>query len=104
MFRFEVQSRQCESCIYRKDSPFDIKKLEAQIADKHMEGFFTGHRVCHHAPRRSMVCCRGFWDRHRDHFAMGQIAQRLKAVVFVTVDVIRKPQHAKLLFKPRSPK
>lgn len=37
---FEVQKRQCATCIYRKDSPLDLKKLEAQIADPH--GGFVG--------------------------------------------------------------
>jgi len=30
---FEVQARQCATCIYRKDSPLDLAQLEAQIAD-----------------------------------------------------------------------
>jgi hypothetical protein len=49
-----------------------------------MEGFFKGHRICHHS---NDVCCRGFWNRHKDHFSAGQLAQRLGAVQFVEVDV-----------------
>jgi hypothetical protein len=81
---FKVQSKQCDTCIYRKDSPLDIKKLEQQISNKYG---FTGHRICHHSDD---VCCRGFWDRHKDEFQMGQIAQRLKAVEFVSVDTLKK--------------
>lgn len=84
---FKVQAKACSTCIYRKDSALDIKKLEADVADGH--GGFKGHRECHHAKRGSGVCCRGFWNRHKDKFAMGQIAQRLNAVVFVTVDVLK---------------
>lgn len=80
---FQVQAKQCETCIYRKASPLDVKKLEAQIADGH--GFFNGYRACHHATSNK-VCCRGFWNRHKDRFALGQIAQRLNGVEFVTVD------------------
>jgi hypothetical protein len=80
---FEVQKKQCETCIYRKDSPLDVKSLEAQIADPRMAGFFTGYRVCHEQPRRRKACCRGFWNRHKDHFTAGQIAQRLNWVEFV---------------------
>ena len=29
------------------------------------------------------ACCRGFWNRHKDQFPLGQVAQRLNAVVFV---------------------
>lgn len=77
---FKVQDRLCETCIYRKDSALDLKKLEADVADKY--GGFKGHRICHHSKD---VCCRGFWNRHKDKFAMGQIAQRLNLVEFVRV-------------------
>lgn len=82
---FKVQKKACSTCIYRKDSPLDIKKLEAQAEDKH--GGFKGHRICHHSDD---VCCRGFWNRHKNKFPLGQIAQRLNAVSFVTVDTLRK--------------
>ncbi len=29
------------------------------------------------------ACCRGFWNRHKNQFAAGQLAQRLGLVVFV---------------------
>ena len=79
---FKVQAEACSTCIYRKDSPLDLNKLEAEIADGY--GGFNGYRICHHSED---VCCRGFWNRHKDEFAAGQIAQRLDAVQFVTVDV-----------------
>jgi len=82
----KVQQQQCESCIYRKDSALDIRELERQIADPRMAGFFIGSRLCHHAPDRAGVVCRGFWNKHKDHFTAGQIAQRLRIVEFVNVD------------------
>lgn len=81
---FKVQKKACSTCIYRKDSTLDIKHLESQVADKF--GGFKGHRVCHHSKD---VCCRGFWNRHKDKFAMGQIAQRLNAVLFVEEDTLK---------------
>ncbi len=78
---FKVQKTACKTCIYRKDSPLDLKLLEKQIADKY--GGFKGHRICHHSDD---VCCRGFWNRHKDKFAMGQIAQRLGMVKYVSED------------------
>ncbi len=74
---FEVQAKQCATCIYRTDSPLDLNKLEAQIKDPHMPGFFKGHRICHHS---KTACCRGFWNRHKNNFTLGQIAQRLGLV------------------------
>lgn len=83
---FKVQSKQCATCIYFPKSGFNIKELEEQVRDKHM-GFRT-YRACHHAKKG--ICCRGFWNRHKDKFPVGQIAQRLNAVKFVTVDVLKK--------------
>ena len=84
---FRVQKHQCRTCIYRKDCTRNVQCLdEAAIADPHMDGFFRGYRICHHS---DAVCCRGFWDRHKDHFTLGQIAQRLRFVLYVDVDTER---------------
>ena len=81
---FEVQRKMCATCIYRPESPLDLKALEAQIADRF--GGFKGHRVCHHS---STACCRGFWNKHKNEFALGQIAQRLHMVEFVEHDTLK---------------
>ncbi len=82
----KVQKKMCSSCIYLPSSSLDLKKLEADVADKHMPGYFRGHRICHHS---NDVCCRGFWNRHKDKFTLGQIAQRMGWVRFVTVDTLK---------------
>ena len=84
MSGFLVQTKPCSTCIYRKDSPLDIKKLEADVADSY--GGFKGHRVCHHS---DTACCRGFWNRHKDDFQMGQVAQRLGMVRMVDHDTLK---------------
>jgi len=79
---FEVMSHQCQSCIYRKDSPLDLEALENQVRSQY--GDFSGYRICHsQADDGKKASCRGFWDRHKDAFQVGQIAQRLNAVIFV---------------------
>jgi hypothetical protein len=80
----EVQSKACRTCIYKKSTGFDTKVLEAQVADKY--GGFKGYRICHHSKN---ACCRGFWNRHKDKFQLGQIAQRLGLVKFVDHDTIK---------------
>lgn len=80
MSGFKVMERACKTCIYRKDSTLSLEKLEADVADKYMPGYFTGQRICHHSDD---ACCRGFWNRHKDKFQMGQIAQRLNMIEFV---------------------
>lgn len=87
MSGFKVQSEQCATCIYFPKSGFNIKALEEQVRDPHMG--FKSFRACHHAPDKAQVCCRGFWNRHKDEFPAGQIAQRLGCVEFVKVDKIR---------------
>lgn len=84
---FQVQKKACSTCIYRKDSTLNVKELEKAVADKF--GGFRGYRECHHAKRGSNVCCRGFWNRHKNKFALGQIAQRLGMVKFIDVDVFK---------------
>lgn len=71
----------CKTCIFRPELHWDLEKLLCQIIDGH--GFFNGWRICHHSED---VCCRGFWEAHKDDFAEGQIAQRLNLVEFVHVD------------------
>jgi hypothetical protein len=75
-----VMRRRCATCIYRKDSALDLARLEAQVRDKYIDGFFKAFRACHHQKRGGKACCRGFWDRHKNDFALGQIAMRFKAM------------------------
>ena len=85
---FQVQKKLCTTCIYRKESTLNLESLEAQVADDY--GGFKGHRQCHHSDDKNPVCCRGFWNKHKDKFAMGQIAQRLDMVEFVDVDCMEE--------------
>ena len=78
-----VMARQCATCIYRPGSQLDLKILECQVADRRMDGFFKTYRQCHNSTEKDKACCRGFWNRHKDHFTLGQIAQRLGFVTFV---------------------
>ena len=80
----KVQKTQCSTCIYRPDSPLDLAKLEADVADGY--GGFKGHRICHHS---NDACCAGFWARHKNEFQLGQIAQRLGMVEFVQDDTLK---------------
>ena len=80
---FKVQDRMCRTCIYGPNTHFDIERLENDCREK-VHGkfidFFAKYRVCHHSKD---ACCHGFWRRHKDHFQLGQLAQRLGMVRFV---------------------
>jgi hypothetical protein len=83
---FKVQAKICETCIYKGGFGWRLDELLKQIADPRMKGFFAGYRTCHHTPDGSGICCRGFWNAHKNDFQAGQIAQRLGFVEFVEVD------------------
>lgn len=79
----QVMRNSCDSCIFRKDSPLDLDQLLDEARDPKMEGFFVGPRICHHSDPGNGAVCRGFWNRYKDCFAAGQVAQRLDAVIEV---------------------
>lgn len=81
---FKVQRKQCLTCIYKKNSPLDLAKLEADIADPCMIGYFIGYRICHHSKD---ACCAGFWAKHKDNFTSGQFAQRFDMIEYVDEDI-----------------
>ena len=83
MTGLRVQRHRCRTCIYRKNSPLDIAALEDEIRDPG-DGF-RGYRVCHQS---DTACCSGFWDKHKDEFRAGQLAQRLDLVEFVDDDTL----------------
>jgi len=80
-----VQKRQCATCIFRRDSPLDLNQLLDDVRDPRVDGFFKGHRVCHHSKN---AVCAGFWARYRDNFTAGQLAQRLGLVELVSDDML----------------
>ena len=75
---FKVRRSRCVSCIYNPDSPLDLAELEGQALRN------DGFRICHHTDD---ACCRGFWNRHRNHFSLGRFMQMLGAVVEVDDDI-----------------
>ena len=80
---FKVQKRFCDTCIYRDDCLLDLTTLEDEVRDRYKR--FVSYRACHHA-RGNDVCCRGFWNAHKDEFEAGLAAQRSNLVEFVDVD------------------
>jgi hypothetical protein len=79
--KLRVQAKPCSTCVYRKDTLLDPEALADRVRDPY--GGFKGYRICHHS---DAACCRGFWNRHKDKFAAGQIARRLGLVEYVNDD------------------
>jgi hypothetical protein len=55
----------------------ELPRLEAEAKAK------DTYRICHHSHK---VCCNGFWNKHKDNFNLGRVAQRLNMVRFVDDD------------------
>ena len=75
-----VKAKQCRTCIYHPGAPLDLSRLEKEVSDPRMAGHFSNYRNCHEGDN---VCCRGFYNRHRDHCTPTQIAHRLGIVLEV---------------------
>lgn len=80
-----VQKKMCVTCVYRPGSPICAADLEEAVRDRF--GGFDKHRICHSSHD---AVCGGFWRRHKDKFALGQIAQRLNVVQFVQDNIPTK--------------
>ena len=76
---FQVRRERCASCIYNKSTPLDLAKLERQALDQ------DTYRICHHTKD---AVCRGFWNRHKNHFNLGRIMQRIGGVRFTDEDAM----------------
>jgi hypothetical protein len=85
---FLVMASLCKTCIYRKTwAGTPVEALEDQVRETHRGATgFKGFRICHSQKRGGKACCRGFWNRRRDQFAAGQIAQRLGLVAYAEPD------------------
>ena len=70
------RTEMCKTCIYRPVNRDVLPRLEAEIADPHMEGHFSGWRACHEADDTETVC-EGFRLKHGQHCTPVQIAARL---------------------------
>ena len=81
---FKVQKKMCSTCIYRKDSPLDLQKLEQQV--QNATGGYDGYRICHHSNK---ACCAGFWQQHKNDFPAGRLAQICNKVQFVNEDTMK---------------
>lgn len=74
---FKVMDKQCATCIFKPGLNWRLAELLEPIRDAW--GGFKGHRICHHSKGS---CCRGFWNRYKNKFPVGQIAQRLGMVIY----------------------
>ena len=83
----KVRARQCETCIYRPRSGFNLTKLEAEAADPAAPGHFARWRACHTTNyEQADVVCTGFYRTHGKNCTPIQIATRLGGITWVRDD------------------
>jgi hypothetical protein len=63
-------------------------RADFQNSGDRLRGVYLRDQLQELALTGSQVRCRGFWRRNRDKFALGQFAQRLRMVRFVSVNVL----------------
>lgn len=79
----KVRKAQCDQCLFS-----DKKIVSAKRATDVVKGCLKKdtYFICHKTQTEDApgdMCCRGFWDRFKDNFNLGRIAQRLKMVEFI---------------------
>ena len=72
--QLRVRREQCDTCIFRANSPFDLAKLLAECGPAH--GTYAKWRACHSHADGDTVCA-GFAERHGADCEPIQLASRL---------------------------
>ncbi len=74
----KIQKTKCNQCLFSKNRIVDAKRAAEVIRDALGKDTYFN---CHKAKIKGAdVCCRGFWDAHKDNFNLGRIAQRLNVI------------------------
>lgn len=82
---FKIQTKQCDQCLFSRRRIVTAARFKNIIRDCTQLGN-EKHFVCHKASLKGdSVCCRGFWDKYKNNFQLGQVAQRLNLVEEVEV-------------------
>lgn len=79
----EVRKTKCDQCLFTDNRIVSQKRAGDVVKDcLKRDTYFICHKTqTEDAPQD--MCCRGFWDQHKNNFNLGRIAQRLQAVRFV---------------------
>ena len=90
---FKVCSSKCDECLFSKDKIVDDARrkeiIETCIANN---SFFVCHKFGIEGDEGTIgeeVCCRGFYESYGHHINLIRIAQRLRAVEEVDVEIKR---------------
>ena len=71
----KVQKNQCNQCLFTKNRVVSKERMLDVVEQTLKQNTYF---ECHKATiQKQDVCCKGYWDRYKDHFTLGRIIQRL---------------------------
>ena len=81
---FRVQEHPCNQCLFSTARIVDQERSDAIVKGcLDTDRYFICHKDRKHGNHGA--CCRGFWDRYKNHFLAGRLAQLLEIVKFVRI-------------------
>lgn len=80
-----VQKTKCNQCLFTKNRVVS-EEVAAKIIKTALkkDTYFNCHKT-QVKGLKSNVCCKGFWDAHKNNFNLGRVAQRLGIVEKVII-------------------
>lgn len=82
----KVQSKPCNQCLFTKNRIVSKERATSIVKDSlKKDTFFVCHKSSIEGDGHGEVCCKTYWDRYKNQFNLGRIAQRLDVVKFVDV-------------------
>lgn len=83
----KVQKEKCNQCLFTKNMVVKNNARRTEIIKGALakDTFFVCHKSSIAKDGHGDVCCRGFWDKFKNDFNLGRIAQRLNFVNEVEV-------------------
>lgn len=80
-----IQKAKCDQCLFTKNMVVKNNTRRTEIIKSALNN--DTYFICHKSSIASNgdVCCRGFWDKFKNDFNLGRIAQRLNFVNEVEV-------------------
>lgn len=76
----KIQKTKCDQCLFTKNRIVTLERAKEAVKDiLDNDSYFC----CHKSMDNNDVCCRGFWDAHKNDFSLGRLLQHLHIIIFI---------------------
>lgn len=82
----KVQKTKCNQCLFTKNKIVSGDRARSIVKEALQNDTFFGCHKTQLKGLKSDVCCKGFWDSHKNNFKLGRLAQWAGAVQEVVID------------------